>query len=115
MALLSTRDPISDGVRQFIERHIRSVEQLELLLLLRRSAGRSWTAEEASRELRTRPSSVAPRLAELAGAGLVACSDAAYAYPSPGPREDVLSELERAYARYRARVISIIFSTPAES
>jgi hypothetical protein len=47
---------------RFIHEHIHSVEQLEVLLLLRENPERWWSPEEVSQALRTIPSSASQRL-----------------------------------------------------
>jgi hypothetical protein len=56
---------MTDRVKRFIAEHLSSVEQLEVLLLLFRTAPRRWTATDISTELRSSPISVAGRLREL--------------------------------------------------
>jgi len=45
------RQQISKDVKDFITAYIRSVFQVEVLLLLHRSAGKWWMAHEVSQEL----------------------------------------------------------------
>lgn len=106
-------DPFSTDVRRFVDRHINSVEQLELLLLLRRRAGQTFTPDAASRELRTAPASAAARLDELARAKLLRRDGDAYVYAQSNELDRVLQAVESAYGSYRTRFISMIFEKPA--
>jgi hypothetical protein len=106
-------DPFPAEVRRFVGRHINSVEQLELLLLLRRRAGVTITPEAASRELRTAPGSAAARLEELTRAGLLRREGDAYVYAQSRELDRLLQAVESAYASYRTRFISMIFDKPA--
>jgi predicted transcriptional regulator len=105
-------DPIAPKVKRFIDANISSVEQLELLLLLRRTKPRTWTAQSASLELRTSPQSVATRVSELAARGLVTIDGGEFAYGASSSADGTVGELERVYATYRTRVITMIFDKP---
>lgn len=61
----------SPAVRDFLSRYVRSVEQLEILLLLAREPARQWAAREVYDSILSTPSSVERWLNELAGHGLV--------------------------------------------
>jgi predicted transcriptional regulator len=110
---------IPEGVRRLIAEHIHSVEQLEVLLLLRRTEGRSWTVDEVSNELVTQRDSVAERLEDLARRGFLARSgdpSPRYAYESGDEARDRdVDELADSYARRRVSVISLIFSKPSDT
>src|SRR5688572_26691650 len=62
---------LSEETERLIQQHIHSVEQLEVLLLLRDRRDRAWTAAEVSRELRTISSSAAQRLSDLVRRGFL--------------------------------------------
>jgi hypothetical protein len=105
-------DPIPPKIKRFIDANISSVEQLELLLLLRRTKTRAWTAESASLELRTSPQSIATRISELAAQSLVRIEGAEFQYSASSSADGTIGELERVYATYRTRVITMIFDKP---
>lgn len=109
---------ITDAVRQFVSRHIDSIEQLEVLLLLRRDPDREWTAGEVSRELRTSAVSAGRRLAGLSEGGLLSErpeGGPAYRYhPSTGELEDAAREVAEAYAVRRIAVTNLIYSRPLD-
>jgi len=108
---------IPAAVLQFLEHHITSIEQLEVLLLLREHAGRAWTAEEVSRHLRSSVMSIQGRLNDLAGRRLVAVeqgeSGEGYVY-SPGADEiaALIDGLAKAYKERRLTVINHIYGRP---
>ena len=54
-----------------MQRHVRSIEQLELLLLLHAQPERWWSAEAAAAELRTARAPTAARLEEMAARNLL--------------------------------------------
>lgn len=112
------REPdISDRVRRFIEQHINSLEELEVLLLLHRTSGQEWSAELVARELRIERQSCERRLEALAAGGLLSVSPGAarqYAYDPMNESNGAVRELEGAYEKYRLRVINLIFSKPVD-
>lgn len=105
-------------VREFIIEHIDSVEQVEILLLLRQKTGRTWTAEAMARELRIAVSSAATRLADLKKLGFVVPVDGAPGEYRYAPRTPELDEtvrgLSEAYSERRVTVINLIFSKPID-
>ena len=64
-------DGLTDEIKAFIADHIRSVEQLEILLLLQRNPGREWSAADVSKELYVSPESTATRLADFHARGFL--------------------------------------------
>ena len=98
-------------VQAFLSRHITSVEQLEILLLLAGTPGRSWTPVEQARHLRSHPDSAAQRVAQLAEDELVTGEDGAYRYgPGNGTVIGDVEEVADTYARRRHAVILAIYS-----
>ena len=91
---------LPDNVHRFIHQHVASVEQLEVLLLARRSPGQSWSAEDMARELYSHPTSIpgyfqyAPRTKEL---------------------DATVSRLEDMYRERRVAVIAAIASKAVEN
>ncbi|MDI1449526.1 winged helix-turn-helix domain-containing protein [Polyangium sp. 6x1] len=108
---------LPDEVARFIADHITSVEQLEILLLLRGAPDDEWTARAICEALRTSEQSVIRRLADLEAGGLVASRKASehvvhrYAPASPSLDEDV-ARLSSAYTELRYKVLESIFSNP---
>jgi hypothetical protein len=104
-------------VLQFLELHITSIEQLEVLLLLRDQPGRAWTAEEVSRHLRSSVMSIQGRLNDLASRRLLAVTQVekgeAYLY-APGDDEtaQTVDGLAKAYKERRLTVINHIYGRP---
>lgn len=54
-------DPIPGEVRQLIARHVHTMEQVEVLLLLARAPTRALTADEIRAELRLAPTALPAR------------------------------------------------------
>jgi hypothetical protein len=103
-------------VRTLIAEKIESVEQLEVLLLLRDAPDRHWTAEEVARALVSRIESVGGWLEQLARDRLIVGRSAVYRFaPATAEDEAAIDDLAQSYAKYRVAVIALIFSTPSDS
>jgi hypothetical protein len=99
---------ISDAVRRLIAAHIDSIEQLEVLLLLRERRERCWTIDQVNDRIRSSASSVRTRLADLEGRGLVTREPAGFRYRTAPDHDDAVRELAWAYAERRYSVIDLI-------
>ena len=108
---------LPDDVHRFIYQHVAAVEQLEVLLLMRRSPGRSWSAEDMARELYSHPTSIAGRFQALLGPGLLRETGAGYFQYAPRSVEldATVARLEKMYRERRVAVIAAIASRPLEN
>lgn len=110
---MSSTNAIPAHVHRFILDHIVSVEQLEILLLLRGRRDRDWNAEEVARELRTAALSAANRLADLERRGLLTREGERYRFDPAAPAlEEAVEGLSHVYPERRVTVIDLIFSKP---
>jgi DNA-binding HxlR family transcriptional regulator len=90
----------------FVGKTVRSVWGVELLLMMRRQAGRVWRVEELVRELRASTTVVADSLAAFETAGLVRRDGDTFTY---APATPVLAEVcDRLDALYRERPVKVI-------
>jgi hypothetical protein len=109
---------LPEGVRRFIYRHIHSVEQLEILLLLHRNPGRAWSADAVARELRIASESGAERLEDMARDKLLVrqgVSPKEYRYgPENMKLDDAVRGLAAEYVKRRVTVINSIYSKPID-
>jgi len=110
---------ITGAVTRFLERHIESVEQLEILLRMRSDQERDWTLEALSAELRTSILSVNSRLVSLQRSGLVNAAESngniVYRYgPLSTEDEATVERLENCYRVHRTTIIRLIFSKPID-
>jgi len=116
--LAAMPDPLPATVRQFISEHIRSIAQLELLLLLSREREKTWSVQEAAKALYTADSMTEPLLESLRSIGLVVRSDDAeqrYSYAPKSPElERSVQDLAHEYQERRVTIINLIYSAPAE-
>jgi hypothetical protein len=102
---------------EFIRRHIRSVEQLEILLLLFAHPERTWTAEAVFAEVRSNLDSVARRMDEMSAEGLLEADASAavrtYRYhPATAELAKGVEDLSTLYRERRVTVIEHIFAEP---
>jgi hypothetical protein len=113
-----TSDGIPADVEQFVARHVHSVEQLEILLLLRATRSRAWTAAQLVRELRIDLGSAQSRLKDLHTRGLVeptAPESEAFSFAPASPAIDAaVAALARTYIERRVTLINLIFSKPVQ-
>lgn len=107
-----------DDVRQFIADYIHSVAELEVLLLLKGSGERSWSAEELSKSLYTSGEMAGTQLADLSARGLLRSEGDAppsYRYaPQTKELEHLVSQLDDIYQQRRVSVITLIYSKPVD-
>jgi DNA-binding IclR family transcriptional regulator len=108
---------LPEPVYRFLYHNIDSVEQLEVLLLLRRAPDRGWSAEEVARELYSHPSSVLHRMSSLSGRGLLReLEPACYQYaPRSAELHEAVSAVAEVYRDRRVAVITLIASKPIEN
>lgn len=110
---------ISDNLKRFVWLYIDSVEQLEVLLFLRKHDEQTWNAKTISTQLRTNRASVAKRLAALERSGLLFASlsgdENSYQYRPQKPELVALvDELEHCNTERRFTLIELIFSKPKD-
>jgi hypothetical protein len=101
-----------ERVRRFISRYLRTVEQLEVLLLVSAAPERYWSAAEAGQALAIPAEDVGVALEHLTATGLLdvrLLDDVRYRFsPTDEDRSGGVRELQSAYASQRIRVVSEI-------
>jgi hypothetical protein len=105
---------IAPDLLEFIHENIRSMWTLELLLLLKRDAGRSWRPEDLVLELRGSRLLVSHGLAALQRAGVTDTNERGeWSYSAPGERLPSLCDrLEDAYRERPVTITNIVGNTP---
>lgn len=89
---------------------IRSVEHVEVLMLLYGDSARFWLSAEIADELRRAPRSVQRCLGDLQRAKLVLTNEqGAFAYRT-GSHDEVVAELQREFEVRRVRLIEAIYT-----
>lgn len=105
-----------EDVKQFIERNLDSLEELEVLLFLHRQPTSAFTAEAVATAIYTNPMSTRDRLRALHHKGLVEAkeSDGAttFQYLPSSPKARFVDRLAGLYAERRVAVTNIIISKP---
>jgi Mn-dependent DtxR family transcriptional regulator len=107
---------ISNRLRKFIRTNVRTIWALEMLLLMCRTQGRSWTTEELNRELRGSISLVTDILVKFEKAELVKREpDDRYRWaPSTPELQEMGKELVSTYSTHPFTVIKAVTETHAE-
>jgi hypothetical protein len=105
------------GVDRFLRSTVRSIWQLELLLLLHRQRARLWTADELVRDLRASMLIVGDALDTLQKAGLVSrnANDQYQYWPITPELDHLIDEVAAAYAGSPVAVTEAILSAPSSS
>jgi predicted transcriptional regulator len=108
---------LDQNVEKFIYACINSVEQLEILLLLRSRT--ELDADTITQELRTTASSVEKRLADLMRKNLVGMREhegkRTYRYDPPPHLAENVDQLASLYTTHRVSIINLIFSKPSDA
>ena len=97
---------------RLIASHIDSIEQLETLLLLQRTAPRRWTASQVASELRIAVGSALTRLQDLTRRGFCTADQAESFGYLAGSSDAAVRALDQAYRERRVSVITMIFTKP---
>lgn len=107
---------IPEAVRKFIQACVKSTWGLEILLLLRASRPRAWTALDLSARIRGNVPLVQEELAHLVRCGLVADADrTAYRYdPKDHDVDAVVARLARLNDDCPLSVVKEIIRVPNE-
>lgn len=98
-----------DDVRLLLRQHVTTVSTLEILLFMRREAGRTWTEAALERELRASRALVGEGLRRLVRAGLVQGDGEAWRYrPVTADLAEICDRLERAYRLKPVSIVNLI-------
>jgi hypothetical protein len=103
---------IPEAVEKLIATRIRSVEELEVVLLLHAHAQRSWSVAEIAAELRTSASLVASALGRLKTTEVVIVDGERYQLA--GPQTEALQELARCNREHRVEMLVLISAKAIE-
>lgn len=98
----------------FVQRHIRTVEQLEILLLLSKDTSRSWTPSAVYEVTKSNLQSVRQRLKELCQDGILTPDEGrepSYRFDSRNHGlAQLVQELAALYQERPVRVLHLIYS-----
>jgi DNA-binding IclR family transcriptional regulator len=108
-------EQLPSDVKAFIDKHIHSVAQLEILLMLQSEPERTWTAEEVTRHLYLQPQMTSQLLLEIVERGLANLTESGFRFrPASEADRLVIELLAEVYPQRRVAVISEIFSKPTD-
>lgn len=103
---------VSERLKAFLGQRLSSLDQIEVVMLLRADPARSWTAPEVAAALGTAPEPAAMRLFLLASGGLIAFEPRAiprYRYASVDEETNsMLQELSEVLAADRDAVMAAV-------
>jgi hypothetical protein len=109
----SVSSPLPRVVRTLIRRHVRSVGELELLMLLHAERDRSWQVDEICETLGCPRSWALAQLEAMAGAGLLEPEDGEWRFAPASPElEQATEALQEAYRLHSREVVRFVFATP---
>lgn len=104
---------VSEEIKQFLFSHIDSVEQLEMIVLMRQHKDKSWTARSISDELRTSAASVSNRFTVLRSIGIIEANEDSISFtyrPKTPELERLIDDLVETYKVRKHTVLQLIFS-----
>jgi hypothetical protein len=109
-------DAFSNDVREFIGKHIHSVAQLEILLMLRSEPTRYWSADEITKKLYLQLQMTERLLLNMVQRGFAVQSDSGFRYhPANSSDRGAIDRLAQVYHERRVAVTAEIFSKPIDS
>jgi hypothetical protein len=111
------QEEIPSNVRAFLNDHVESVVQVEVLLLLYAEPARAFSTADVVSALRIEPAWAEAQLSNLCTRGMLAANgDGAYHWaPRTAEIDAAVAGLARAYADRRVTVIGLIYAKPAPS
>jgi hypothetical protein len=116
MHISDVANDLPPEVLDFISRHIISVEQLEILLLLHEHKERDWTVRDINERLRSQEASINKWLEVLISMKLVTAAENRFRFSGATPETiRQTTALADAYHERRIKVIEVIFSKPNQT
>jgi hypothetical protein len=106
-------EPISDGLKAFILRHVDSIAQLEALLLLHKDQNATWNAGSLAGRLYVGERETLEILTRLAARGLAIEEGGAFKFNGRFEQLDMLNQLAFAYSRHLIPVTRLIHTKPS--
>lgn len=103
-------EPIPEDIARFMNSHVESLDQLEILRVLGEDEAREWTATALAAEIQGRPADVAGHLSALQSRGMIGAeprgSDLVCRFGPGDPKLD--DAVRRLLQLYRERPVSMI-------
>lgn len=106
-----------ESVKDIIRRFIRSVADLEALLLVSSQPDREWRTSDISQALYITAGASEAQMERMLAQGFVSSSEpGVYRYaPADEKMRDAVEELAVVYEQWRVRVIEYIYTRPSDS
>lgn len=102
-------------VLQFVNRHIESLEELEILLLLHTEPSKAWTVAEIFQKIQSTQMSVQHRLLQFEASGLIEAKGDGYRFKgNHEPIASVVAALAENYKDRRIRIIEAIYGAKCD-
>lgn len=110
-------DNFSAEIEELVRVYIDSLEELEILLLLRADPAKEWSDEDVNASIRSSITSVGARLKKLKASGfLVESTDGRFRFlPRDEKSQRAAELLADGYRERRRKVIEMIFTKPIQS
>lgn len=109
---MTSPDPLPTVVTDFLDAHVFSVAQLEVLLLVREAEGEVRTPQQLAALSYLPEASIVPWLDALVGRGLLQASEGGFRVPPPDdPLTAVLAQVADCYARRRVTVTRHVYTS----
>lgn len=105
-------DLVPNEVRDFIQRHIDSVAQLEALLLLRANPDAEWDVPRTARRLYTSEQEIADVLARLSADKLLSHDNGLYRYECSLEMQELVDRVSAVYSRQLIPITNMIHAKP---
>lgn len=112
---MASAGPIPEQMLTFIDDHIESIDQLEILRVLGEDPKKTWTADSLARECQIKPPNIAAILSALEKRGLLKTENLAsglvssFAQKTP-ELNDTLSQLLKLYRERPVTLIKLIYA-----
>lgn len=103
---------IPDDLREFIQRYIDTVAQLEALLLLQAHPDEGWSVLEVKERLYTSEKETTEVLTRLCEDGLLRCEEGVFLYRGDDARRGMVDRLAGVYATHLVPVTNMIHAKP---
>lgn len=106
-------------VQQLFKQRLRSIEQLEILLLLRENEAHHWSVPEVYKKIRSSERSVREAMEVLTQKGMLksnAPASPTFSYSPESPElRATLDRLAHLYVERRVRIVEAIYSEPVSA
>jgi len=105
-------ESIPDEVREFVQKYVDSIAQLEALLLLRRELSAPWNAAMVAKRLYITDGDASDVLRKLLGHGFLKFNRKTYQYQCPPELDTLVGHVADVYARQLIPMTHIIHNKP---